>query len=476
MWADLCGRVRAGNTDEELRAWLLDREGPHAEHVFDQSDQQRYVNRQIARAREAVATNWERDGNGRIIVQSPQNVRVALAQLGIGLRYDAFADRMLIEGPVRYGSVVTEAALVAMRMDVIERFGFRPSKDFFWDAVSDAARRNTFHPVRDHLEALSWDGQSRLDTWLIDYAGAEDSAYVRAVSALPLIAAVRRVRQPGCKFDEMLILEGEQGTGKSSALEVLAGDAEFFSDEFQLGMSSQKMLEATSGVWLGEIAEMAGMRKSEVEAVKATVSRRTDRARKAYDRTVSEVPRQCVFFGTTNSSQYLVDPTGNRRFWPVAIQRFRLDELRAVRDQLWAEAAAREARGESIRLAPALWPRAAAEQEKRRVEDPWVTLLADVLGDMEGKIPAATVWDEIVQVPPASRTQNHNDRLGNAMRQLGWTRIKRRIHGKVTICYVRGDGERMIFVARHTADGKNFQPEAYYEGEKPMGPQAEMPL
>src|SRR5690606_5564456 len=150
--------------------------------------------------------------------------------------------------------------------------------------------------------------------------------------------------------------------------EVLAGGDEYFTDEFQLGMNSQKTLEAISGKWLIEVAELSGIRKGEVETIKATISRRTDRARKAYDRLVSEVPRQCVFIGSTNADRYLRDAPGNRRFWPVKIERCRLDELRKDRDQLWAEAAHREAAGESIRLDAALWPVAGAEQELRKVE------------------------------------------------------------------------------------------------------------
>ena len=204
---------------------------------------------------------------------------------------------------------------------------------------------------------------------MISYGSAKDTPYVRAVGAITLIAAVRRVRQPGCKFDEMLILESEQGTEKSVALETLAVNSEWFSDDLPLSADGKRVIEQTRGRWIIEAAELSGMRKADVEHLKAMLSRRTDRARLSYGRMTTEKRREFIVVGTTNEKTYLKDLTGNRRFWPVEVK-FNIHTLRRDRDQLWAEAAVREAQGESIRLDPKLWKDAADEQKERTVEEP----------------------------------------------------------------------------------------------------------
>jgi len=185
------------------------------------------------------------------------------------------------------------------------------------------------------------------------------------------------------------------------------------------------------------------MRRTDIEHLKAFLSRQIDRGRMAYGRIVTEAPRQCVIFGTTNNEEYLRDLTGNRRFWPVRVTAFDLDSLTRDRDQLWAEAAAREASGATIRLDPRLWPKAAEEQAQRLTKDPYYEELQDAIGDIEGKIAATSVW-EILDVKPGHRTQDHNKRVGDALRKLGWKRpgktggLMVRIRGKLVSGYVRG--------------------------------------
>lgn len=157
-----------------------------------------------------------------------------------------------------------------------------------------------------------------------------------------MIAGVRRVRKPGCKFDEALILESEQGKGKSTALKVLAGGDEHFTDALQMNSDSKVVIEQSRGKWIIELPELSGMKKAEVESVKANMARTSDRARGAYGRIAEEIARSFVFAGTTNSDKYLSDPTGNRRFWPVKVGTIDLAALKRDRDQLWAEAATRE--------------------------------------------------------------------------------------------------------------------------------------
>lgn len=203
--------------------------------------------------------------------------------------------------------------------------------------------------MTDYLKELVWDGTPRLDRWLIDYAGAEDTAHVRAISRAMLIAAVRRARHPGSRFDHLPVIEGPQGCGKSSALRMLAIDDAWFGDFTPTTEDTRKIIEATQGKWIIEAPELAGMSAAESRAIKVFLSRSIDEARMAYQRETSRVPRQFVVIGTTGAADYLRD-TGSRRFWPVTVKHFDLAQLVEVRDQLWAEAAKAEAAGESIDL------------------------------------------------------------------------------------------------------------------------------
>jgi len=206
--------------------------------------------------------------------------------------------------------------------------------------------------VTDYLDSLVWDGTPRLDRWLVDFAGADDTSYVRAASRAMLVAAVRRARHPGCRFEQMPVLEGPQGSGKSRALRLLAIEDAWFADALpRLDADARQVIEATHGKWIVEASELGGMTASDAAALKSFLSRSHDEARMAYDRDRTRMPRQFVVVGTTSSADYLRDTTGNRRFWPVSVRRFDLGRLVEIRDQLWAEAAVAEAAGESINLA-----------------------------------------------------------------------------------------------------------------------------
>jgi predicted P-loop ATPase len=319
----------------------------------------------------------ELDRNGRPIANQ-RNIRRALELLGVGLRYDEFNDQVLVEGFADRTVVADDAIVKELWLLIEERYRFLSTRDFFFTVVEEAAHRNPFHPVRDYLDGLAWDGVPRLDRWLVDYGGADATEYVCAVGALTLVAAVRRVRQPGCKFDEMLILENPlQGTDKSTTLKVLAVREEWYSDDLPLNSDGKRVIEQTRGKWIVEASELSGMRRSDVEHHKAMLSRTSDRARLSYDRLTTDRPRQFIIIGTTNPTRYLKDTTGNRRFWPVAVGVFDLVALARDLDQLWAEAAAREATGASIRLDPKLYTAAGEEQEKREIADPWCDLIGE---------------------------------------------------------------------------------------------------
>lgn len=207
-------------------------------------------------------------------------------------------------------------------------------------------RSNSNESVIDYLASLRWDGTARLDRWLINCAGAADTPQVREVSRKSLIAAVRRARQPGCRLDQVLVLDGAQGCGKSSLLRTLAVRDAWFTDEFPL--NPRGLVEATEGKW---IVELTTLHPSNLAGLKACLSRQHDMYRKLYDHKVTQTPRQFVVIGTVSTDvSYLRDPAVNRRFCPVAIKHVDLQRLQAERDQLWAEAAAAEAPDESVRL------------------------------------------------------------------------------------------------------------------------------
>lgn len=208
------------------------------------------------------------------------------------------------------------------------------------DAMALEFERNHFHPILDYLNGLKWDGIQRVDKLLIDYMGADDNIYSREAIRKMLVGAVARVMNPGVKFDLVLMLVGPQGSGKSTFIKKLGKS--WFSDTF-LTVQGKEALEQIQGAWLIEIAELSGLRKAEVESVKHFISKSEDSFRPAYARTSEIYPRQCVFFGTTNDSEFLRDPTGNRRFMPVDVvpnnaKKDVFMELDDEIDQIWAEA------------------------------------------------------------------------------------------------------------------------------------------
>jgi len=408
---------------------------------------------------------------GVILANHQGNVRLAMARLGVAVSHNVFADRLLIVRDDEPARVLDDAAVDRLWLEVDETFRFRPTQGFFRTVVVDHARTNAFHPVRDYLDGLTWDGTARLDRWLVDYGGAADSDYCRAVGALVLVAAVRRARRPGVKFDELLVLESPRGPTSPPP------SARYARTPAGLPMTSVGRRQQTGDrahcrKWLVEAAELSGMRKGDVEHLKAFLSRTVDTARLAYGRTTTERPRHFIVVGTTNSDAYLKDATGNRRFWPLRVTGFDLGRLYSDRDQLWAEAAAREAAGVSIRLDPALWSHAEVQQERRRVEDPWESRLSDVLGDLTGKLLVEDAWRIVGMHDVARRTQNENARLGETMRRVGFERVKRRHESRNQWHYVRGTPEeterRIVLSLTRDDDGRVIDVEAGYAGDVPF--------
>lgn len=262
----------------------------------------------------------------------------------------------------------------------LEKYYGVAGKDRIYDAVQVVAQAAAFHPVRDYLDSCAWDGVPRVDTLLIDYLGAEDNEYTRAVTRKTLAAAVARIYNPGCKFDYMLTLQGKQGIGKSALISKLGG--KWFSDSFST-VQGKEAYEQVLGVWIIEVGELAGMRKAEAENTKLFISKQVDRFRPAYGRRTQEFPRQCVFIGTTNETQFLRDATGNRRFWVVGTPN---EPTKSVWDltpeticRIWAEAVELFRAGEPLYLSRDLERMARAVQEIYEAESPWEGIIADYL-------------------------------------------------------------------------------------------------
>ena len=261
----------------------------------------------------------------------------------------------------------------------LERVYGVTGKDKIFDGLNVVAMARRFHPVREYLDGVTWDGVPRLERLLVDYLGADDTPYTRAVTRKTLVAAVARIYRPGIKFDYMLTLRGRQGLGKSGLIAKLGG--QWFSDSFTT-LQGKEAYEQVQGVWLMEVGELASMKKAEVEQIKLYLSKQVDRFRPAYGRRIQEFPRQCVFIGTTNEAfGFLRDTTGNRRFWvvdtPSTPPRDMWTELTPdVVAQVWAEAVAMWRKGEALFLPAELEAAARAVQETYEEENPHVGVVA----------------------------------------------------------------------------------------------------
>lgn len=271
---------------------------------------------------------------------------------------------------------------VTRAQDWLQRNGFPlVGKEIVGQAIEAFARERRFHPVRDWLNSLVWDGVSRIDRWLFTYLGAkaeDDSAieYVRMIGKMFLIAMVARVFKPGCQCDYMLVLEGPQGALKSTACRTLAGDA-WFTDSLPNNVTSKDAKQHLRGVWLAEIKELASFKKAETEDLKSFIDRRGEKYRPPYAKRDVMEPRQCVLVGTTNEDVYIKDDSGGRRYWPAAVAAIAIKRLAEDREQLFAEALI------AYRQDERWWPNQADEdryfkpqQEKRQDQDAWLPAIS----------------------------------------------------------------------------------------------------
>jgi putative DNA primase/helicase len=324
--------------------------------------------------------------------------------------------------PWTAGDPWTDTDTVRVQAWLQRKWGIKLGLDAVWSAVRTAAEVQTIHPPRDYLDALVWDGVRRLPTFLPVYFGAEASAYTALVGPWFLIGAVARIYRPGCDLHTMLVLEGPQGRGKSTAVRELFG-AQWFSDT-PIDLENKDRFSAVRGLWGHEFAELDSFRKGDHTRAKSFISPASDRYRPPYGRVDIVVPRTCVFVGTTNTDEYLSDPTGNRRYWPVKCAAIDLDAIRRDRDQLWAEA--REAFRSGAKWHPTFDEQAehlSTEQEARVVADVWQDKVAHWLSS---KLPgvAVTVGDALghLGLEPGRWSQTDANRAARCLQRAGWAR------------------------------------------------------
>ncbi len=312
----------------------------------------------------------------------------------------------------------------------LEKYGIscEPSKAV--KAIAVVAEKQAFHPARDYFDSLIWDGEERLHRWLAYYMGAEgdEPDYLAFIGTKWLIAAVKRVYEPGCKFDHVLVMEGKQGRGKSTALEYMAtfGDIEeaYFTDNIKItDIQNKDTILLLQGSIIVELAELAGFNKKDDEEIKGWITLKQDRCRKPYDRTITVFPRQFVLAATTNSYDYLKDPTGNRRYWPFSSSAVDLEAIKSDRRQLWAEAVHWYKTGYN------LWPTdeemALAEkaQNKRRTVDTWEQDVMKAAQSLELLKPSGFVTRDIfveMEIPLRERDERASRRIGGILRQNGF--------------------------------------------------------
>lgn len=341
--------------------------------------------------------------------------------------HDIFAQDEMLRAPVIHADgetrPVTDADVSKVQM-YLQRQGLETlSRDVAHQAVDLRASERAFHPVRDYLTGLRWDGEPRIHGWLHTYLGAAHNAYTQGVGTMFLVAMVARIMRPGCKCDYMMVLEGPQGARKSSACATLGGA--WFSDALPDIGGGKDVAQHLNGKWLIEVAELAAMGKAESAKLKSFITRDVERYRPSYGRKEVIEPRQCVFIGTTNEGAYLRDVTGGRRFWPVKVGAIDTDALQRDRDQLFAEAV------HLFHAGAAWWPSSEfeaqhvkPEQEERFEPDAWEEAIAEWLAGKD-KTTVLAVARGALGFETARLGTADQRRVAAALVGLGWVRGKR---------------------------------------------------
>lgn len=351
------------------------------------------------------------------------------------VRLNTFTDAVEVDGrPVRDDDYTT------FQIELTNALGAEWTVDQIVRTVGTTARRHSFDPLVNYFEALEpWDGTQRVTWWLSDYLGAEDRPLVQEYAKRFLVAVVARALRPGCQVDTVLVLQGKQGDGKSSAVRAIAPCGLFSDTEADPG--SKDFYQSLSGSLLVELAEVEKWNNRRDSAtIKSVITSRVDRFRPPYGRNFVERPRRCVFVGTTNEVELLNDPTGSRRWWPVKTGvngPFRLEALKATATQLWAEALALFNAGEPWHLGPEWRAEQDAEAGEWAVEDPWLDPVRAWLLGRDN----VTLLDVMAGIGIEVKDANTRDgkRVGAVLRRLGFE--PRKVRGATSRVWVRGEAK-----------------------------------
>jgi putative DNA primase/helicase len=375
---------------------------------------------------------WSRQGN---LTKSAENIMLILehdpAWRGVLSQDERTLDVMITTPPFGNNAQarqISDADVIDACVWMGNNYDCEPSQAMMAACMNTVANHNPFDRVRDYLEALTWDGTERLPLLLKVYFGADANEYTSAIGQRWMVSAVARTLEPGCKADHVLVIEGDQGTGKSTALRVLCGNDEWFGDSIP-NIDNKDAQQYLGGTWIVELAEMDAANRAEASTLKQFVSSPIDRYRPPYGRFMVNQPRRCVFAGTVNHGVYLKDETGGRRFWCFASKgMINLQGLLEDRDQLWAEAVAKYRRGEPWHLEePALLELARREQAERHDADVWEDRIVEWLNEpkrrhqQDNGFTVAEILQGAIEMDASRQNQSHKNRVGRVMRGLeGW--------------------------------------------------------
>ncbi len=352
--------------------------------------------------------------------------------MAVQLRFDVFGNEPQIRRETGPWQSLDDNLLRRLWTDSEGVLSFLPAQTVFNELALDEAHRNLFDPLKTYLTALIWDGIPRINGFLSCYLGADDTVLHAEFGARSLIGAVRRAMEPSTKHDTMLVLEGPQGARKSSAIAALCPEPKWFTDGLKLDEAAREVIEQSSGKWIVEVAELGGMRKADVDNLKAMLSRSTDSARLAYGRHKQDRPRRFIMFGTVNpgANGYLKDATGNRRFWICPVGEIDVEAIKRDRDQLWAEAVYRWRAGEPNWLSDAAACDAEKVADERREDVPY----ADVLRERLASYNEISTHNALAEagVPMERRDRRAQMQVAEALKEIGFIKVgKQRNHPRM---------------------------------------------
>jgi predicted P-loop ATPase len=368
----------------------------------------------------------QRSGRGATISNTHNAVVMLQGQQNVSFHYDEFSDKMMVQWPGEEPKQLGDHDVIRAQI-ALQGHGLTSlSKESARDAINVVARKDVRNCVTGYLNNLEHDGIPRLTRLLVESLGVEQNRMHAHAGRNLMIAAVARAFYPGCKVDEMPVLEGPQGAKKNQWWETLGGS---YYAELTADSRSKDFEQQLRGVWFAQFAELSVLNRGDIERLKQFVTCRVDHYRPSYGREVRDYPRRCVFGATTNSNEWLHDPTGGRRFIPIEVVKIDIEWLRKNRDQLFAEAVVLFKRGYKWWYYPKAQTLAA--QQERMPDDPWLDPIRDYLYGRHHIVDIGEVLEHALKMPPDRQTKVHSTRVGQSLKNLGCVRQpQRRIDGE----------------------------------------------